>query len=98
MDYVFEIFDKSKRKIHLSKERWKHITFQGSLHSYMINYLEEVKETLVGPDKIIRSIYDDNKVNYYKYYKHRGKYLRIIVKYLNGIGYIITAYFAKYIK
>jgi len=29
MDYVFEIIDKSGRKIHLSKERWnKHIRLE----------------------------------------------------------------------
>jgi hypothetical protein len=39
---------------------------------------------------------DTNVRYYYKYYKNRkskAKYLRVIVKYLNGEGFIITAYF-----
>tara|TARA_B100000315_G_scaffold214529_1_gene213162 strand:+ start:1380 stop:1706 length:327 start_codon:yes stop_codon:yes gene_type:complete len=96
--YVFEILDKTKRKIHLSKERWKHITLPSSLHSYMTNYLEEIKQTLIKPDKIIQSINNDSKVNYYKYYKERKQYLKTIVKYLNGNGFVITSYFIKNIS
>ena len=39
MDIIFEVEDKSGRKIHLSKERWEHITTK---HPYMTNYLNEV--------------------------------------------------------
>lgn len=90
---VFEIVDKSGRKIHLSKERWKHITSPISLHAYMTNYLEEIKETLENPDKIIESMNEERKVNYYKYYKNRKQNLKTIVNYLNGKGFVITAYF-----
>lgn len=45
----------------------------------MTNYLEEIKETLIKPDKITKSIYDDFKINYYKYYKERKQFLRVIV-------------------
>ncbi len=96
--YVLELTDKSGRKIHLSKERWKHITSPSSPHSYMTDYLEEIKETLSNPDKIIRSVYEDNKVLYYKYYKSRRKFLRVIVKYLNSKGYVITSYFVENIN
>jgi len=30
MDYVFEVIDKSGRKMHLSKERWQHICLEHS--------------------------------------------------------------------
>ena len=59
----------------------------------MANYLEEVKETLRNPDKIIESFNDESKVNYYKYYKNRKQTLKIIVRYLNGEGFVITSYF-----
>lgn len=98
MDYVFEIIDKKGRKIHLTKERWKHITSSSSPHAYMTSYLEEIKQTLIKPEIIINSIYDNNKINYYKYYKKNKKYLRIVVKYLNTKGFIVTAYFVKNIK
>ncbi|MEK6926299.1 MAG: PBECR2 nuclease fold domain-containing protein [Nanoarchaeota archaeon] len=93
MNFIFEITDKTGRKIYLSKERWNHITSPSSPHSYMANYLEKVKETLSNPDKIVESIYEDSKVFYYRYYKDNGKFLRVIVKYLNGRGYVITTYF-----
>ena len=92
---VFNIIDKSKRKIYLSKERWAHITSSASPHAYMANYLEEIKETLITPNKIIESIYNNNKMSYYKYYKTKKQYLRVIVNYLNGEGYVITSYFVR---
>jgi len=98
MDYIFEIVDKTKRKIHLTKKQWSHITSPSSPHTYMTNYLENIRQTLINPDKIIRSIYDYSKINYYKYYKNNKKYLRVIVKYLNGEGFVITSYFVKNIK
>ena len=94
-DYIFEIIDKTRRKICLTKKQWSHITTPTSPHAYMTNYLEEVKETLIKPDKIVRSIYDDYKVNYYRYYKEEKRYLRVIVRYLNEEGFVITAYFVR---
>ena len=37
MDIIFEVIDKTGRKIHLSKERWSHITM---IHSEMSSYRE----------------------------------------------------------
>jgi len=45
-NYIFKIIDKSKRKIHLSKEGWSHITIT---HSKMSNYLDNIKQTLENP-------------------------------------------------
>ncbi|MDO8467823.1 MAG: PBECR2 nuclease fold domain-containing protein [Nanoarchaeota archaeon] len=95
---VFEVVDKSGRKIRLTRERWKHITTPTSPHAYMTNYLEEIKQTLENPDKVVISVYDDKKGNYYKYYKYNKKYLRVAVKYLNGTGFVITAYFVRNIE
>ena len=97
-DKLFEIRDKTNRIIYMTKERWKHITAPTSPHAYMTNYLEEIKQILINPDKIINSINTDTKVNYYKYYKEKMKYLRVVVKYLNGQGYVVTSYFVRNIK
>ena len=61
----------------------------------MTNYLEEVKESITHPDKIFSSIYDKTKASYYKYYKERKEYLKVLVNYLNGEGFVITAYFTR---
>ncbi len=97
MVFVFEINDKTGRKIHLTKEIWAHITSSSSPHAYMTNYLENIKEVLIKPDKITDSFYDD-KANYYKYYKEKNKHLRAVVRYLNGTGFVITAYFVRNIS
>jgi len=97
MEYVFEVIDKSKRKIHLSHERWKHICKRHP----EVNNLEMIKECLEKSDKIINYSFDVSVCYYYKYFKHK-KSLRnrlcVAVKYLNGEAYVVTAYFNKNIK
>ncbi len=95
---IFEIIDKSGRKIHLPQKSWTHIT---RTHAEMTNYLEEIKETLTNPLKIIKHPKKEDLCFYYTYQKHRKyaeKYLKIIVKYLNGSGFVITAQFVRNIK
>lgn len=93
MNYVFEVMDKSGRKIHLSKERWgEHIKLEHS----DINDPSEIEFTLKNPDKVIEI--KKNLCNYYKYFKHRdskSRYLKVIVKYLNGEGFVVTAYYVR---
>jgi len=98
MNWIFEIIDKSGRKIHLSSERWSHINLE---HPEVAPYFEEIKETLRKPTKITIFSHDKDIRYYYSYIKSRDspeKYLLAIVKYLNGEGFIITSYFVKNIK
>ena len=97
MTWIFEVEDKSGRKIHLSDERWKHLNQE---HPEVAPYLEDIKETLKNPLKITTYEYDENVKYYYKYFKERelAKYLLVIVKYLNEHGFIITAYFVRNLK
>ena len=97
MTHVFEVTDKIGKKIHLTKERWKHIRKK---HPEVVN-IEEVDETVKNPDKITFPKLDASVSFYYKYFKHRTspyKYLLVIVKYLNGEGYVITSYYEDKIK
>lgn len=92
MDYVFEIVDKKGRKVHLTKERWKHIL----KHPHMHDQLENIKITIQNPTTI-RYYGEDEDVRYfYKEFKEREpleRYLLVSVKYLNGEGFIITSFF-----
>lgn len=89
MSSLFEITDKSGRIISLSKERWQHITKEHS----RISDLDELRNTLVQPLKIKPSNYDPDCVRYYYSYNKKSRlYLLVAVKYLNGHGFIITAY------
>jgi len=74
MGYVFEIEDKTKRRIYLTYERYKHILRH--LNQYD---LEEVKNTLKNPLLILGYSFDYDVRHYYRYYKNRKsniKYLR----------------------
>jgi hypothetical protein len=94
---IFELEDKTKRKIYLTKERWKHITDK---HPYMTNFLEEVKETIADSQNIVP--HDEGELyDYCKYYKQRKgklKFLKAVVKYLNGTGFVLSAYFVTHIN
>ena len=89
MNWIFEIEDKSRRRIHLSKEQWKHIVTE---HSDLANKIEDIKDTLTNPLTIKPSKYDENVRWYFRYNKKISKYLMVSVKYLNGEGFIITAF------
>lgn len=95
---IFEVIDRSGRKIQLMKDAWKHISIE---HPELSNYLEHIQDTLKLPTKITDHSEDENIKYYYRYYKNRkspAKYLLAVVKFLNGIGIIITAYFVRNIK
>ena len=97
MNDILEIKDKTGRWISLSKERLHHLL----KHPEMQNKLEEIKETLETPQKILESTTNERVRYYYKYYKNRKSkagYLKAIVKYLNGNGFIITAYFVEVMR
>ena len=65
----------------------------------MNNYLEEIKETLKNPIKIIDYSINEDIRYYYSYYKNKkAPYLLVIVKYLNGEGFVVTSYFMNKIK
>ncbi len=95
MTWVFEVIDKSGRRIHLSKERWAHINHE---HPEVEPYLEDIKETLASPLKVVQGEYDADVHYYYRYFKRRQSYLLVVVKYLNGEGFLITAYFVRNIR
>jgi len=51
-DFIFEIIDKSGRKLRLTRESWKHITTN---HGEMTNYLDEIQRTIENPLKIFEN-------------------------------------------
>jgi hypothetical protein len=98
MSVIFEVTDKTGRKIRLTKKQWGETTIK---HPSMTVYLEEIKETLIRPEAITDYSPDEQVRYYYKYLKHirsRNKYLLVIVKYLNGDGFVIKSYFESRIK
>ena len=96
MTNIFEVRDKTGRTIYLSNKRWKdHILVE---HPYLTNKLEEIKETLIKPTIILQSKYDEKVSYYFSWNKKTKEYLMVAVKYLNGSGFIITAYYVKNLR
>lgn len=95
MNIIFEVKDKSGRKIRLTKEQWSHIRED---HPNVENQ-EDIENAVKNP---IKTLYlERGKTIYFKYFKNRKdpeKFLKVIAKYLNGNGFIITAYFTRSIK
>lgn len=92
MANVFEISDKTGRIVYLTQERWSHIVQH---HPDMANKLEEVKLCLTKPTIIISHKYDDKSANYYRYQKETGDYILTIIKYLNGKGFVKSAFYTS---
>ncbi len=90
MANIFEIKDKSGRKIRLPEKQWGHIKQRHP--GVESNYIEE---TLSNP---IKTVFEEGMVIFYKHFKHRkeaAKYLKVVVKYLNGDGFVVTSHFVK---
>lgn len=92
MNIIFEVIEKSGRKIRLTREQWKHIKQK---HPNVEDY--EIEITLKNPSNVLYNEEDDVWMyhTYFKQKKQISKYLRVLVKYLNGGGYVITAYFVR---
>ena len=96
MPNIFETIDKTGKKVILTKERWSHIRQKHGL----VESPEEIQQTLTNPIKTF-FIEEKNKTyfyNYFKHKKHKSKFLKVVVKYLNDQGYIKSAYFTRSIK
>ena len=94
MNIIFEIIDKTGKKVHLPKERWSHILEHPRMD---YNQLENIQLTLKNP-LTIRYEDDESVLYFYKEFKHHDpseRYLLVGVKYLNGDGFIITSFFTN---
>jgi len=97
MNLIFETIDKRGKKIRLTKEQWSKIRKK---HPEVENE-ELIKETLENPVKITYYNYDETVYKFYKHYKNRlypENFLLVLVKYLNGDGFVITTYFMDKIE
>ena len=95
MERLLGVKDRKGRDVYLTKERWSHISME---HPEVSSYVNEFETVLNKPTKIVEYTHDKSVCYYYKHFKSRKDkpaFLLIIVKYLNGEGFIITAYFVR---
>ena len=91
---MFEIITPLNKKIRTTTEYWEFIINQK--HPIMKDKKDLVIDTLKNPEFIRISLKDPL---IYLYYKKYGKYfICVVVKHLNGDGFIITTYLTDRIK
>ncbi|MBF0552778.1 MAG: hypothetical protein HQK60_19875 [Deltaproteobacteria bacterium] len=82
----------------MTNERWEHIETE---HPELSDELEKVRETLLVPDKIVKSRTDKEAELFYRNYEttHIGhKFMCVVVKVRADDSFMITAYFTDTIK
>ena len=90
----FQVISKLDKQITTTKGYWNIIT--NIKHPSVKGKEKEIKETLKNPNQIRQS--GNNKKIYLFYKKYKRRYLTVIVRHLNGNGFIITTYFTSKIK
>ena len=82
--------------IELSSARWRHVLAR---HQELKLLQHFIPPTLLQPDAIVRSIYDENVKLYYKFFPdlRHGKYLVVVIHFTHR-NEILTAYVTHKIK
>jgi hypothetical protein len=97
-EVVFEVVSKLSKKVTLKITGYKHISER---HPEVSGEFEKMKETLVNPQIIRRSMYDENVWLFYRLFRKTPvsrKYLMVGVRLFNNEGIVITGYFTDKIK
>ncbi|MGD0204362.1 MAG: hypothetical protein ABSC20_10710 [Candidatus Bathyarchaeia archaeon] len=97
-EVVFEVVSKLSKKIALTTKGYEHISER---HPEVSGEFEKMKETLVNPRIIRKSMYDDKVWLFYRLFSKTPvsrKYLMVSVRLFNNKGIVITSYFTDKIK
>lgn len=90
--------DYKGRSVKLSDERVAHLESQ---HPEMVGQLKRISQTVVHPERVIRSKTDISVELFYKHYRKTPvseKFLCIVVKTFTDDNFVITAYYTDRIK
>lgn len=97
-EVIFEVVSKLSKKITLTKSAYEHISER---HPEVFEQIEKMQVTLISPQTIRHSKYDEKVWLYHRFFKKTPvteKYLMVAVKLLNGEGNVVTCYFTDKIK
>ncbi len=90
----FEVVSSLGRRIRVSAEYWEKIV--RNKHPAMAGQEELVKGTLTDSEQVRRSRKDESV---FLHYRRAGEYYCcVVVKHLNGDGFVVTAYMTNTIK
>ena len=93
-DIYFEVISSFNKKIRTTRSHWELIT--KIKHPEIEGKEAEVKECLRNPVEVRKSSEDSEVLLHYK--KEGSYFLCVVVRHLNGEGFIITAYITDKIK
>lgn len=95
---IFEVVSKFDRKIRLTEEIYNHVCVR---HPEVFGEIDRMKETLISPQTVRRSAYDEKVWLFYRLFKDTPvteKYLMVAARILNNEGFVVTSYFTDKVK
>jgi hypothetical protein len=90
----FEVTSSLGKRIRISEEYWQ--TIIETKHPVIAGQEELVKQALTSPEQVPRSRKDAAVHLHYR--KTNDHYCCVVVKHLNGDGFVVTAYLTDTIK
>lgn len=85
---LFDVSDVFGQRVRTTKVYWEKIT--ELKHTELVTTIGQVTDTLRHPDEVYRSVQDEYIKIFYK--RFNGKYLVVLVKYLQEQGFVVTCY------
>jgi hypothetical protein len=95
---VLEVFAKFDKKIRLTESKYDHVCKR---HPEVASEIEKMKETLVSPQIVRRSLYDKKVWLFYRFFENTPvteKYLMVAARVFNDEGLVVTSYFTDKVK
>ena len=94
-NFLFDVDTPLEFRVHTTRNYWH--TRVCVKHGDMRDRLYDVADALGNPDEVRRSVQDSDVYLFYQL-EYPGRYLCVVAKRLNGIGFLMTTYPADYIK
>lgn len=94
---IFEVKAYNNKKIRLTDVQQTHILF---FHPEVEAEQEKMKDVLKNPEIVIEGATEDTRICYkfYPYTSVASKYLAVVIKVLDGEGFIVTSYFTEKVR
>ncbi|KPV64118.1 MAG: hypothetical protein AOA66_0432 [Candidatus Bathyarchaeota archaeon BA2] len=95
---IFEVVAKFGKKVRLTEGKCDHVC---KSHPEVTGEIGKMKETLVSPQMIRRSLYDEKVWLFYRFFEDTPvteKYLMVAARILNDEGFVVTSYFTDKVK
>jgi len=97
MSLVFEVMAYDGRRIRLTEVQWLHVVF---FHPEVEREQGKIREVLAKPEIVVEGATEDTRICYrfYSSMPVASKYLAVVIKVLDGEGFIITSYFTERVR